>query len=119
MGEDGLTGQDYPAYCAVALAVLGSLPETIADRAVIIRMKKRRADESISPWRERVNANEARAIAAELGNWMASVTMRWPAHMPVEDRQPMCGKHWSWWPTRLGSLAVLRAHSGNRAHIWR
>lgn len=85
-GNDGLAGQDYSAYCAVALAGLGRLPETIADRAVIIRMKKRKRTERVEPWRPRVNAKEAKAIGDALGAWMRDASLLWPHNMPVEDR---------------------------------
>jgi hypothetical protein len=85
-GNDGLTGQDYPAYCAVALAGLGHLPETIADRAVVVRMKKRKRTERVIPWRERVNVKEAKALGDRLGSWMKSASLSWPENMPVEDR---------------------------------
>lgn len=49
-GPDGLSGQDYLAYCAVALAGLGKLPDTIADRAVVISMKKRKHTERVEQW---------------------------------------------------------------------
>ena len=81
-----LTSQDYPAYCAVALAGLGTLLETIADRAVIIRMKKRKRTELVEPWRERVNAMEAKAIGDTLCSWMSNASLSLPDRMPVEDR---------------------------------
>jgi hypothetical protein len=81
-----LTSQDYAAYCAVALAGLGKLPETVADRAVIIRMKKRKRTERVEPWRERLNAKEAKALGDAVGSWMSKATFSWPLNMPVEDR---------------------------------
>jgi hypothetical protein len=42
-----------PAYCAVALACIGDLPATIVDRAVVIRMRRRRSDEKINLFRIR------------------------------------------------------------------
>lgn len=85
-GNDGLAGQEYPAYCAVALAGLGRLPETIADRAVIIRMKKRMRTECVEQFRPRLNGNEAKAIGDALGSWMRNAPLSWPHDMPVEDR---------------------------------
>ena len=32
---------EYPAYCAVAMAGLGDLPDTILTRSVVIRMRRR------------------------------------------------------------------------------
>ena len=85
-GNDGLARLDYPVYCAVALAGLGQLPDTIADRAVIIRMKKRKPTERVGPWRPRVNANEAKELGNTLGSWMTNASFSWPVNMPVEDR---------------------------------
>jgi Protein of unknown function (DUF3631) len=81
-----LTSQDYPAYCAVALAGLGRLPDTVADRAVVIPMKKRKRTERVEQWRERLHVEEAKALGDQLGAWMESASLSWPANMPVEDR---------------------------------
>ena len=45
--------EEIPAYCAVALAGLGWLPDTILSRSVIIRMRKRKLGETIKPFRRR------------------------------------------------------------------
>lgn len=85
--ENGtLEGQDYPAYCAVALAGLGKLAETVADRAVVVHMKKRKRTERVESWRERVNASEATALGERLEHWMSGADLQFPSHMPVEDR---------------------------------
>jgi hypothetical protein len=114
-GNDGLAGQDYPAYCAVALAGLGRLPETVADRAVVIRMKKRKRTERVDPWRPRVNATEAMALGDTLGSWISDASLSWPHNMPVEDRAAdvwealimvadAAGAHW---PTTARAAAVV------------
>lgn len=83
--------EELPAYCAVALAGLGNLPDTIMTRAVVVRMRRRRADERVEPWRTRRNAPEGEALRDRLAAWAASVRHRvgepWP-EMPdgVEDR---------------------------------
>ena len=43
----------FPAFCPVALACIGDLPATIFDRAVIVRMRRRRRDERVMPFRQR------------------------------------------------------------------
>jgi hypothetical protein len=43
--------EELPAYCAVALAGLDDLPDTIRTRSVIIRMRRRRPSERVEPWR--------------------------------------------------------------------
>jgi hypothetical protein len=45
--------EEIPAYCAVASAGLGNLPDTILSRSVIIRMRKRAPTESVQPFRRR------------------------------------------------------------------
>ncbi|MGE2731411.1 DUF3631 domain-containing protein [Mycolicibacterium vaccae] len=85
--ENGvLDGQEYSAYCAVALAGLGNLPDTVADRAVVIHMKKRKRTERVEPWRQRTNGSEAVALGGRLESWMATVNLILPDQMPVEDR---------------------------------
>ncbi len=39
--------EEIPAYCAVALAGLGGLPDTILSRAVVLRMRRRAPDEQV------------------------------------------------------------------------
>jgi hypothetical protein len=70
-----LTGQDYPAYCAVALAGLGRLPDTVADRAVVMPMKKRKRTERVEQWRERLHVEEAKALGDRLSAWMKNASL--------------------------------------------
>lgn len=83
--------EELPAYCAVAMAGLGGLPDTILSRSVVVRMRRRLSTETVEPYRRREHAPEGNAIRDKLTAWAASVApaMRaaWPA-MPagVEDR---------------------------------
>jgi hypothetical protein len=81
--------EELPAYCAVALAGLNDLPDTICTRSVIIRMRRRAPGEHVEPWRHRVNAPEADPIAKDLARWAETSTdlLAWP-EMPdgIEDR---------------------------------
>src|SRR4051812_24192932 len=45
--------EEIPAYCAVALAGLHDLPDTILSRSVIIRMRRRAPDEQVEAYRRR------------------------------------------------------------------
>src|SRR5262245_7063872 len=49
-----VTTEEISAYCAVALAGLGWLPDTILSRSIIIRMRRRGPQERVSPFRRRV-----------------------------------------------------------------
>ncbi len=83
--------EELPAYCAVALAGLNDLPDTLMSRSVVIRMRRRAPGERIEPWRLRTNGPEARALGDRLLEWSNAVqhTMGnvWP-DMPasIEDR---------------------------------
>jgi Protein of unknown function (DUF3631) len=82
---------EYPAYCAVALAGLGDLPDTILTRSVVIRMRRRAPNERVEPFRRRVAVEEGHALRDRLAAWAASIQDRianvWPEMPPgVEDR---------------------------------
>ena len=65
--------EELSAYCAVALAGLGGLPDTILTRSIIIRMRRRAPGELIEPYRRRVNGPEAEAIRYRLEAWTAAI----------------------------------------------
>ncbi|MDO8674414.1 MAG: DUF3631 domain-containing protein [Dehalococcoidia bacterium] len=83
--------EEIPAYCAVALAGLGGLPDTILSRCVIIRMRRRAPGENIEPYRIRGHGPEGRRIGERLAAWANAVQRQaqdaWPI-MPdgIEDR---------------------------------
>lgn len=61
--------EETPAYCAVALAGLGDLPDTILSRSVIVRMRRRAPDETIEPFRHRQHAPDGEDIRDLLAAW--------------------------------------------------
>jgi hypothetical protein len=80
--------EDLPAYCALAVAGLGDLPDTILTRSVIIRMRRRAPGESIEPFRSRTHKAEAEPIMYRLAGWALNLEIKeWPT-LPhgVEDR---------------------------------
>src|SRR5829696_2190146 len=58
--------EEIPAYCAVALAGLGGLPDTILSRSVILRMRRRAPGERVEPFRRRLHETEGHAIRDRL-----------------------------------------------------
>src|SRR5690606_1538669 len=68
-----IVAEDFPTYSAVALAGIGSLPDTILTRSVIVRMRRRSPDEVIEPYRQRVNGPEGERIRERLARWAFSV----------------------------------------------
>lgn len=64
----------FPAYAAVALAGIGDLPDTILDRAVLVRMRRRAPDERVEPFRRRRARPEGEALRERVATW-ASVNL--------------------------------------------
>lgn len=77
--------EEIPAYCAVALAGLGDLPDTILSRSVVIRMRRRAPTEKVEQYRARLNEPQGRKVGENLAAWCATVAHRitWP-NMPLE-----------------------------------
>jgi hypothetical protein len=65
--------EELPAYCAVALAGLDDMPDTIMTRSVVVRMRRRAPDEKVEPWRLRINGPEAELLRERLSQWASSV----------------------------------------------
>ncbi len=98
----------FPTFAMAALAGIGDLPDTIMDRAVVLRMQKRKPSERITPFRSRYSVPELNAVRDRLATWLTP--LRGTAaglvpQMPVEDRaadtwEPLvtvadlAGSHW-------------------------
>ncbi|RLV68826.1 DNA primase [Streptomyces sp. CBMAI 2042] len=83
--------QVFGSYCAVAMAGLGSLPDTVLTRSVIIRMRKRAPNEKVESYRQRIHEKQGHALRDRIAKWADTVRDRvanaWP-DMPegVTDR---------------------------------
>lgn len=81
--------EELPAYCAVALAGLDDLPDTLMTRSIVVRMRRRAPHERIEPWRLRINGVEADKLRERLADWAESrrLAVTWP-EIPagIEDR---------------------------------
>ncbi len=103
--------EEMPAYCAVALAGLGWLPDTILSRSIIVRMRRRKPGERVEPFRRRDHTPGGHALRARLSKWAAEVADEMAKARPqmpegVEDRDADI-----WEPL----LAI--ADSGSRMHV--
>lgn len=61
--------EEIPAYCAVALAGLDDLPDTIRTRSILIRMRRRSPDEQVEPYRRRLHAPAGHVLRDDLAEW--------------------------------------------------
>ncbi|MEV5893161.1 DUF3631 domain-containing protein [Nonomuraea fuscirosea] len=81
--------ESIPTFAMAALAGIGSMPDTIEDRAVVVRMRRRAPGETAAPYRHRRDRTPLRDLAAALNQWLradlSSLEEAEPA-MPVEDR---------------------------------
>ncbi|MGP3687144.1 DUF3631 domain-containing protein [Streptomyces sp. IBSNAI002] len=118
----------FHTFAMAALAGIGDLPDTIMDRAVVIRMQKRKPGEQVSPFRSRDAVPELKALRERLAAWLAPLrasAARLVPPMPVEDRaadtwEPLviiadlAGKHW---PdlARAACLSMTRHEVGQDA----
>jgi hypothetical protein len=110
----------FAAFAAVALAGIGDLPDTIVDRAVLVRMRRRAPDEQIEPFRVRKVRPEGDALRQRLARWAsdngARLSRADPTMPPgITDRpadvwEPLiaigdaAGRDW---PTRARNAAVV------------
>ncbi len=84
--------EELPAYCAVALAGLDDLPDTLMSRSVVIRMRRRSPAEVVEPFRRRdceVAAGALREALRELSTTFP-VGARPPMPAGIEDRDADC-----------------------------
>ena len=66
--------EEIPSYCAVALAGLGWLPDTLLSRCIIIRMRRRKPSERLEPYRRRTIEPQGHALHKQLASWAAKVS---------------------------------------------
>jgi hypothetical protein len=78
-----------PTFAMAALAGIGAMPDTIEDRAVVIRMRRRAPGETVAPFRHRRDRPALTQIATALAGWLtphlAELEKAEPV-MPLEDR---------------------------------
>jgi len=86
--------EELDAFCAVAVAGLKELPDTLASRAIIILMKRRAPDEYVEPFRYRIHAPQAEPIMAALTTWCdeqaANINIDVDLPDGIEDRAAEC-----------------------------
>ncbi|WP_433298963.1 DUF3631 domain-containing protein [Actinoplanes sp. CA-030573] len=76
-------------FAMAALAGIGQMPDTIEDRAVVIRMRRRGPGEQVKPYRNRRDGPELRQLANDLTEWLSGhlpALEKAEPDMPLEDR---------------------------------
>jgi Protein of unknown function (DUF3631) len=117
--------ESIPTFAMAALAGIGAMPDTIEDRAVVIRMRRRAPNETVAPYRHRRDRPPLRQLAKQLSAWLRadlSALERAEPDMPVEDRaadtwEPLvtvadhAGVHWP--DHARAAVLVLTAETTN------
>jgi len=79
----------FATFAMALLAAIGELPDTIMDRAVVVRMRRRASGEQVDPYRIRRDAPPLNQLRDRLSGWarehLGELRHATPA-MPLEDR---------------------------------
>ncbi|GAA0443642.1 DUF3631 domain-containing protein [Streptomyces olivaceiscleroticus] len=99
---------EYPTFAMAALAGIGDLPDTIMDRSIVIRMRRRAPGEKVAAFRARRDTPQLHQLRDRLAAWtdrIAGQAVTREPPMPVEDRaadtweplvvvSDLAGGHW-------------------------
>ncbi|MGZ3117031.1 DUF3631 domain-containing protein [Streptomyces sp. H62] len=79
----------FPTFAMAALAGIGALPDTVMDRAVVIRMQRRKDGERVDQFRSRRDIPALHALRDRLAAWirpLMDTAEDLVPRMPVQDR---------------------------------
>ncbi|MBL1118246.1 DUF3631 domain-containing protein [Streptomyces sp. 110] len=83
------TPHRFATFAMAALAGIGDLPDTIMDRAVVIRMRRRAEGERVKPFRSRRDIPVLHDLRDQIATWVRPLldeAADLEPDMPVEDR---------------------------------
>ena len=75
-----MKARSFSTFAAVALAGIGDLPDTLMDRSVAMRMKRRSPHERVERWRFAEGQRQGEALRSEIAAWLRNV-----GNLPVPD----------------------------------
>jgi hypothetical protein len=81
--------ESCPTFAMAALAGIGSLPDTITDRAIVVKMRRRAPGETVDRFRDRRDGEPLEELGIRLGAWVQAHLHELrdaEPDMPVEDR---------------------------------
>lgn len=82
--------KEYHTFSPVALAAIGRLPDTVTDRSVNIRLRRRKPSETVDAYRLRTDEPQLKDLAAAATEWAEEhadeISEHIPTGMPVDDR---------------------------------
>jgi len=117
-------------FAMAAMAGIGSAPDTIMDRAVVIFMRRRGPDESVAPYRRKRDELPLRSLGFDLAAWVRDAdNLMWlekhEPETPLEDRP---ADNWEpllaiadlaggTWPERARRAAVRLCADADEARV--
>lgn len=69
----GYQAMDFRVFCPKVIAGIGKLPETIADRSIPIRLKRKAPGERVERFRIKIVSEEANKLTARLNGWVMGI----------------------------------------------
>ena len=72
------TPRKFHTFAMAAIAGIGDLPDTIMDRSIVIRMRRRAEGESVAPYRTKRDSPDLHAIRDKIARWTAPRCVTWP-----------------------------------------
>jgi hypothetical protein len=116
----------FPTFAMAALAGIGDLPDTITDRSVIVRMRRRAPGEEVAQYRMLRHRAPLRTLGDQVGAWVRSILAQLreaEPEMPVEDRaadvwEPLvilADAAGGTWPKRARAAALAMTQEGQES----
>lgn len=110
--------ETIPTFAMAALAGIGAMPDTIEDRAVIMRMRRRAPGETVAPYRVRRDGPPLKHLSARLTDWLGRHLDELEAAEPVMPLEDRAADTWEPlvavadlaggdWPERVRDAAVV------------
>jgi Protein of unknown function (DUF3631) len=96
---------DFSTFCPKALAGIGELPDTITDRAVVVRLTRKRKDEQALRFRHREALEIAEPLYTALASWAVDAVDDLAALRPAMPRELNDRAEEAWEP--LAAIADL------------
>jgi hypothetical protein len=119
--------KDFSTFCPKAIAGIGQLPDTVADRSIPIRLKRAGPRDKVERFRTRDVKGEAAALREQIGTWCQSIAAQLREARPdlpaeLTDRQQdgaepllaIADAAGGEWPQR-GRAALIELFSGEAA----
>jgi hypothetical protein len=107
---------EFPTFAMAFVAGIGRMPDTIEDRAIVLRMRRRKRDEPIHPFRQRRDNPPLFALRDRLTDWASTAADQLDGADPkmpsgVEDRAA------DTWEPLLAVADLIGGHWPDRARV--